>query len=412
MIVHRDLKPENLLLDESLNIKITDFGLSNMISPGKKFSTFCGSLHYACPEILRGEEYVGPGADIWSLGVILYCLVTGSQPWSAKSSEDILDQILCHGIHIPSWISKECSDLIQKMLRLQEKERITISEIRYHPWIIGEYKEPPKSLLPHYGAIQKIDEDIVKQLKYIGFHIGLKEIQDILEGEKTQWVATYHLLLKKKEDQHNLTGETLPTTPRSFRRNSMQNIKESPRALLREKRRTMSENYPTIPENKESPTHSDLKAGNEAQSHLTESHIKVVKPITKRPILNVKDIPNLEVKKKTCGMPRYPGRKSHRTPVKEIFPPQEDALTIKYPKTSIQDIRSRIITIMDRIKDMEYQKNEDMFLCEYKGVKFDLEIVAKKMNNIRGIKMSRQHGDSCIYKQLCDTIVSQLKQHS
>lgn len=201
LIVHRDLKPENLLLDENLNIKITDFGLSNIISPGKKFSTFCGSLHYACPEILRGEEYVGPGADIWAMGVILYCLVTGSQPWSASSSEDILDMILLQGLQIPAWLSADCTDLIVKMLRLKEKDRITIAEMKKHPWVMKDYTSPPPSYLPSYHGVQKINEEVIRQLNDIGFPVSDEERSDILNGEKTQIVSTYHLLLRKFEEE-------------------------------------------------------------------------------------------------------------------------------------------------------------------------------------------------------------------
>lgn len=218
LIVHRDLKPENLLLDENLNIKITDFGLSNIMSPGKKFTTFCGSLHYACPEILRGEEYVGPGADIWAMGVILYCLVTGSQPWSASSSEDMLDVILNHGLQIPDWLSQECTDLIVKMLRLREKHRITIASMKTHPWVMKGYSSPPQSYLPSYDGVQEINETVVRQLTDIGFSVGDGERQEILKGEKTQIVSTYHLLVRKyQEEKAELLKKKTSLGPRSLK---------------------------------------------------------------------------------------------------------------------------------------------------------------------------------------------------
>jgi serine/threonine protein kinase len=75
LICHRDLKPENLLLDEHKNIKIVDFGMSNMMKEGKLLETSCGSPHYAAPEVIRGEKYNGYAADIWSCGVILYVVI-------------------------------------------------------------------------------------------------------------------------------------------------------------------------------------------------------------------------------------------------------------------------------------------------------------------------------------------------
>jgi carbon catabolite-derepressing protein kinase len=92
-IVHRDLKPENVLLDDDLNVKIADFGLSNRIEDGDFLKTSCGSPNYAAPEVIRGGLYTGPEIDVWSCGVILYVMLCGRLPFEDDDVQTLFTKI-------------------------------------------------------------------------------------------------------------------------------------------------------------------------------------------------------------------------------------------------------------------------------------------------------------------------------
>eukprot|EP01133_Synstelium_polycarpum_P002627 gene2627-3021_t len=178
LIVHRDLKPENLLLDADGNVKISDFGLSNVISPGKMMDSFCGSPLYAAPEILKAEKYLGPPIDIWSLGVILYAVLCGSLPWEGDNQAEISYHSV-HGKYIdPPHLSKA-----------------TIEELKNHAWTNTDYTEPPPSFLPTREPVYEIREELFAQLLTLGFSNSQETRDLILNNTACRATSVYHLLL-------------------------------------------------------------------------------------------------------------------------------------------------------------------------------------------------------------------------
>lgn len=129
-IIHRDIKHQNVLLNEKGQIKLIDFGLSNFIEEGRLRSTFCGTPAYAAPEMILAKRYSGPEVDIWSLGVVLYSMLTSSLPFESVS--DIIQ-----GNYKEPKVSKECADLLSKIFKVKIEERATLKDILHHPWVIN-----------------------------------------------------------------------------------------------------------------------------------------------------------------------------------------------------------------------------------------------------------------------------------
>lgn len=104
-IVHRDLKIENILISKTGDIKIIDFGLSNLFSPRGHLKTFCGSLYFAAPELLQARAYTGPEVDVWSFGIVLYVLVCGRVPFDDQSMPALHAKIKKGLVDYPTWLS-------------------------------------------------------------------------------------------------------------------------------------------------------------------------------------------------------------------------------------------------------------------------------------------------------------------
>ncbi|GAA6052313.1 hypothetical protein JCM3770_007246 [Rhodotorula araucariae] len=163
-IVHRDLKPENLLLDENLNVKIADFGLSNIMRDGDFLKTSCGSPNYAAPEVISGKLYAGPEIDIWSCGVILYVMLCGRLPFDDDHIPLLFKKINGGIFSLPPFLSAEARSLLSRMLTVDSNRRIKLHEIRQLPWFQHElpaYLFPPLSA-PYEGRDEKHEHEHIE----------------------------------------------------------------------------------------------------------------------------------------------------------------------------------------------------------------------------------------------------------
>uniref|UniRef100_H2YPH6 MAP/microtubule affinity-regulating kinase 3 n=1 Tax=Ciona savignyi TaxID=51511 RepID=H2YPH6_CIOSA len=197
-IVHRDLKAENLLLDADMNIKIADFGFSNEFTPGHKLDTFCGSPPYAAPELFQGKKYDGPEVDVWSLGVILYTLVSGSLPFDGQNLKELRERVLRGKYRIPFYMSTDCEHLLRKFLVLNPTKRGTLTAVMQDKWMnIGHEDEPLKPFVS--APFIENDESRLQSMVDMGYKKEDVE-NSILNRAYDDSFATYLLLATKSSE--------------------------------------------------------------------------------------------------------------------------------------------------------------------------------------------------------------------
>ncbi|XP_048257019.1 ribosomal protein S6 kinase beta-1-like isoform X1 [Haliotis cracherodii] len=123
-IIYRDLKPENILLDSQGHVKLTDFGLcKESINDGTVTHTFCGTIEYMAPEILTRSGH-GKAVDWWSLGALMYDMLTGAPPFTAENRKKTIDKILKAKLSLPPYLTNEARGLIKRLLRKSPSERL------------------------------------------------------------------------------------------------------------------------------------------------------------------------------------------------------------------------------------------------------------------------------------------------
>ena len=204
-IVHRDLKPENLLLTKGYILKIIDFGLSNYFNRTKLLSTPCGSPCYASPEMVSGKKYDGFMIDIWSTGIILYAMLCGYLPFEDPDNEILFQKILKCEAEFPDDLSYESVDLMKKIMVTNPKERITIPQIKEHPFYL-KGKEKFKSLFPN--LIEEVEKDYSKKKENGKKEEKKKDLFPKDEDEDIEIKDIKKFLEKKEYSQQSINNKS------------------------------------------------------------------------------------------------------------------------------------------------------------------------------------------------------------
>ena len=199
-ISHRDIKPENILLNkEQTQIKVIDFGLSNYCQKNEFLESSCGSPCYASPEMLSGKPYKGVTTDLWSSGVVLYCMLVGSLPFDDQELSVLYDQIKKGKFYLPSTLSMDAIDLLKKILEVNPNKRITIKQLKQHNWfniskniiyksvIYTKGNYPCDNNIVNYAIKNYFIEDDIKMEDYCKM---------IKNHESNKYTATYFLVKK------------------------------------------------------------------------------------------------------------------------------------------------------------------------------------------------------------------------
>lgn len=173
-ICHRDLKPENFLYvskDPGAELKIIDFGMSIKVANPNELMTLVGTPYYLAPEVLKGNY--GKECDVWSLGVIMYLLLCGYQPFEGDDMRDIFFKIAKGRYEFkgPEWdsVADSAKDLLRKMMTLDPVHRIAIAEVLHHPWFTHQ-REPRTATvstkvlksLKRFKAPKKMQQEVMK----------------------------------------------------------------------------------------------------------------------------------------------------------------------------------------------------------------------------------------------------------
>lgn len=200
--VHRDLKLENILLDKSENVKLCDFGFTREYEGKSNYlQTFCGTVCYSAPEMLKGEKYAGEKVDVWSLGIILYALIAGELPFDEDDDHATKNKILTEDPKFNDRFPEDAQDLIQKLLSKRQLLRPSLTDILNHPFL-AEFAPQQQAILKltrpaaFSTPLEKVTLD---RLRSAG--VNTDQVMESVLSQRCDALAGWWTLLIEKEER-------------------------------------------------------------------------------------------------------------------------------------------------------------------------------------------------------------------
>ena len=199
--VHRDLKLENILLDKHENVKLVDFGFTREYQGTTSYlQTWCGTVCYSAPEMLKGEKYAGEKVDVWSLGIILYALLSGELPWDEDDDAATKIKILKEEANYPEYIPEPAKDLIKKLLAKRPLLRPALGDVLKDAWL-AEYAPQQQEILklqqPAPFSTQ-LEKDTLERMRSAGVNIDMV-IEHVLAQRCDSLAGWWALLIEKEQ---------------------------------------------------------------------------------------------------------------------------------------------------------------------------------------------------------------------
>ncbi|KAL1304971.1 hypothetical protein AAFC00_003877 [Neodothiora populina] len=199
--VHRDLKLENILLDKHGNVKLCDFGFTREYQGSSSYlQTWCGTVCYSAPEMLKGEKYAGEKVDVWSLGIILYALLCGELPFDEDDESASKALILKEDPKYPDYVPEGAKDLISKLLSKRPLLRPALADILRHPWL-AEYAPQQQEILKVQQPAPfttDLEKNTLLRMRSAGVDIDMV-IEHVLAQRCDSLAGWWALLIEKEE---------------------------------------------------------------------------------------------------------------------------------------------------------------------------------------------------------------------